>query len=169
MLCFWSGCGYCFHRDEGSQWGATRKLGVDADFASLTGVVAELDIAIDQGEQSVVAANANVIAGFDLCAALANNDATGGNYLSIIAFHSKHFGVTVPTIAGTTHTFFMCHGLLFLCLAFTILDIFDPACATTACRLLLTSLQASLHPCSWELRQWPGSCHWQRYRRWSGP
>src|SRR5213082_965631 len=98
--------------------------------------MAELDIAIDQGEQGVVAANANVIAGFDLCAALANNDATGGNHLSIIAFHSKHFGVTVPTIAGTTHTFFMCHGLLFLCLS--ILDIFNLACATTACRLLLS-------------------------------
>src|SRR5437868_6884691 len=112
-------------------------------------MMTKFDIAVDQGEQRVVTAHADMIAGLDLGAALANNNATCCNQLSIKAFYTEHLGVAVPAIAGTTHTFFMCHDLFFLrttfraflCTtfrAFSIFGILNPWCATTAARSLLS-------------------------------
>jgi len=78
----------CLSDLDRGQRRATGELGVDADFASLTRVVAEFDIAIDEGEEGVVATYTNIIAWFDFGATLPDNNATGGNKLSIIAFHA---------------------------------------------------------------------------------
>src|SRR5260370_35792341 len=80
------------------------------------------DIAIDQRKQSVVTTYTDVVSRFDLCAALADDDAAGGNQLPIVAFYAQHLGIAVPAIAGATHTFFMCHRL-FLCLPFSLLSL----------------------------------------------
>src|SRR6266478_8817302 len=88
--------------------------------------MSKLDIAIDQRKQSVVTTYTDVVSRFDLCAALADDDAAGGNQLPIVAFYTEHLGIAVPAIAGATHTFFMCHSL-FLCLAFSLLSLLRAA------------------------------------------
>src|SRR6266705_811071 len=101
----------------------------------------ELDITVDQGEQGVVAAHTDMVTGLDLGPALTNNNAASRNQLSIKAFYTEHLRVTVPAIAGTTHTFFMCHGLFFLCTtfrAFCIFSILNPCYAAAAARPLLS-------------------------------
>src|SRR5947209_1386829 len=103
----------------------------------------------------MIASNADIIARFDLRAALANNNATGSNQLSIVALHTEHLGLAIPPIAGATHTFFMCHSL-FLCLAFSILGILDLGCTAAArCLLLYFSLRFSA---SLGLANFPCSC-----------
>jgi hypothetical protein len=71
--------------------------------------VPELNVPVDQREQCVIAANANVIAGANLRTALAHDNAASRDKLPIIAFHAKHLRVAVSTVARATHTFFMCH------------------------------------------------------------
>src|SRR6266700_5768051 len=102
------------------QRGAVGKFGVDIDTATFARIMSKLDIAIDQSEQRMVTTNANVISRLDLRSTLADNDAASSNKLTIITFHTQHFGLAIPTIAGATHTFLMCHGL-FPCLAFRLL------------------------------------------------
>src|SRR6185312_9980048 len=94
----------------------------------------ELDIAINQREERMVTPHANVISGLDLCTALAHNDAASRYQLPIVAFHTQHLGVAIPAIAGATHTFFMCHDLFFLCLAFSIFNL--PCAAAARCPCL---------------------------------
>src|SRR5260370_19037548 len=88
--------------------------------------MSKLNIAIDQRKQSVVTSYTDVGSRFDLCAALADDDAAGGTQLPIVAFYTSHLGIAVPAIAGATHTFFMCHSL-FLCLAFSLLSLLRAA------------------------------------------
>src|SRR5258708_14555243 len=88
--------------------------------------MSKLNIAIDQRKQSVVTTYTDVVSWFDLCAALADDDAAGGNQLLIVAFYAEHLGIAVPAIAGATHSFFMCHSL-FLCLAFSLLNLLRAA------------------------------------------
>src|SRR5215469_8486709 len=106
----------------------------------------KFDITFDQRKQRVVTAQTDMVTRINLCTALAHNNTARSNILTIVALHAKHLRVTIPTIAGATHTLFMCHDLLFLCftlatfatlacLGFSILSL---RCATTACRLLLS-------------------------------
>src|SRR5690606_21013977 len=52
----------------------------------------ELDHAVDLGEQSVILAHANALAGVELGAALANDDVTGSSLLATVQLHTKSFG-----------------------------------------------------------------------------
>src|SRR5258708_24606142 len=88
--------------------------------------MSKLNIAIDQRKQSVVTTYTDVVSRFDLCAALADDDAAGGNQLPIVAFYSEPLGISVPAIPGATHSFFMCH-ILFLCLSFSLLNLLRSA------------------------------------------
>src|SRR5579863_2055400 len=83
-------------------------------------MVSEFNIPVDQGEEGMIAAHANVIAGFDFGAALAHNDAACCHQLPIEAFHSEHLRLAVASIARAAYTFFMCH-VLFLSFGFSIL------------------------------------------------
>src|SRR5258708_826523 len=74
--------------------------------------MAEFDIAIDQREQCMIAPDANVHARLDLRAALAHNNAARRDELAIKALDTEHLRFAIPTIAGATHSFFMCHGLV---------------------------------------------------------
>src|SRR5579883_1190603 len=89
--------------------GPPGKFGQNTDVLVLAIGVAEFDVAIDQSEQRVVAPNTDVSAWLDPCAALAHDDAAGGDKLAIKAFDAEHFGIAVPTVAGASHAFFMCH------------------------------------------------------------
>ncbi len=131
------GCAFTalWHLDSDER-GAVGKFGDDADLAALAGVMPKLDIAVDQSEKRVIAANTDKFAGANPGAALAHNNTACGYQLPIIAFDAEHFGLAVSPVAGTAHSFFMCHDL-FLCLAFSI---FNAACAAAAAPLLGRSL-----------------------------
>lgn len=75
----------------------------------------EVDGAGDLGEQGMILAHADIIAGMDLRAALADNDTTGRDQLAAVALYPQSFGIRITTISGTATCFFMCHGKLSLC------------------------------------------------------
>src|SRR5579864_8607910 len=94
----------------------------------------KLDITFDQRKKCMVTPDTDMVARVDLGAALAHDNAARRNVLPIIAFHAEHFGVAIPTVAGTAYSFFMCHNL-FLRTTLAIL-ILDP-CSAAATRSLL--------------------------------
>src|SRR5258708_30232797 len=100
---------------SGNQRGPIGEVDKDGDVFVIAIGVAKFDVAIDQGEQRVVAPNADIDARLDLRAALAHDNAAGGDELAVKALDAEHLGLAIPTIAGATHTFLMCHELL-LCL-----------------------------------------------------
>src|SRR5579862_3377442 len=69
----------------------------------------EFDFAVDEGEEGVVSAAADVEAGVELGAALANDDGACGNDLSAVGFYATILRVAVATVAGRAGAFFMCH------------------------------------------------------------
>src|SRR5258706_8348576 len=112
-------------------------------------MVPELDVAVNQREERMVASYADIVSRFNLCATLAHDNAAGRYQLPIVAFHTKHLGVAIPAIAGATHSFFMLHDLYFL------LGLIHLACS----RLGLSRLSWSLYlllgdlfiPSAWRL------------------
>src|SRR5436305_13846517 len=100
-------------------------------------MMAELDVAIDEREQGMVATYTNIVSRFDFGAALADNNAAGGYQLAVEAFHAEHLRVAITTIARATHAFLMCH-VLFLFLACCIFRVSHAAAAR--CLFLRLSL-----------------------------
>ena len=85
-----------------------RGIDVDAPVAAV-----EADVAVGKGEKSVIATHADVIAGVELGAALADENGAGGNELAAVTFYAKALAVAVAAVACRSLTFFMCHdGLL---------------------------------------------------------
>lgn len=54
--------------------------------------------------------NAHVQAGMDMGAALANQNVTGQNKLTIGALDAQTFRFGITAVLGRTYTFFMCHN-----------------------------------------------------------
>lgn len=61
---------------------------------------AELDGAVRSGEQGVVAAAANVVAGVELGATLTNEDLTCADDLTAVTLHAEALGVGVAAVTG---------------------------------------------------------------------
>jgi hypothetical protein len=73
--------------------------GVDVDdLAALA--LAELHGAVDEGEQRVVATDADVLAGVHPRAALADDDRAGGDLRAVEHLDAQALGVGVTTVAG---------------------------------------------------------------------
>src|SRR6478672_4894281 len=70
----------------------------------------ELDLAVDQREQGVVAAKADAHARMELGATLADDDVAGFDRLATIDLHAEVLRVGVATVARGTYALFMCHG-----------------------------------------------------------
>ena len=69
----------------------------------------ELHSAIAQSKEREIAAAADVFTGVELSAALADDDAAGGDKFACIGFHAEHFRLTVTTVTAAGLTFLMCH------------------------------------------------------------
>ena len=67
----------------------------------------ELDLAVREGEQGPVAADADVLAGVQLAAALTNDDVTGDDGLAAKFLYAETFRVALATVGGRACTFFM--------------------------------------------------------------
>jgi hypothetical protein len=79
------------------------------DDADTSATDIKLHDAIDQREESVVAAYADVAARVELCAALADDDATGADGLTAVRFDAQPLRIRVSSVARGTLTFLMSH------------------------------------------------------------
>jgi len=79
----------------------------DGDFSSF-----EEDGAVGEGKEGKVAADADVFAGLEGRAALANDDGTGRYFLTAADFDTEVLRVAVAAVAGRTLSFFMCHFII---------------------------------------------------------
>ena len=75
-------------------------------------VLIELHLAVDQGEESPIASGADVLASDELGAALANDNAAGGDMFPAEGFHTEPLAITIATVSAAALTFFMSHNLL---------------------------------------------------------
>ena len=82
-----------------------RGIDVNAPIAAV-----KADVAVGKGEEGVVASHADIVAGVELGAALADEDGSGEDELSAVPLHPKTLAVAVATVACRSLTFFMCHG-----------------------------------------------------------
>lgn len=73
---------------------------------------AEIDLAVDLGEQRVVLAHANILTGMNSRAALTNDDTSSRNQFAAKSFYPQAFGIRITTVSGTAACFLMCHGKL---------------------------------------------------------
>ena len=71
----------------------------------------EADMAIDQREQRVVLADADVHAGVKLRAALTDDDRTSGDQFTAVSLDAQHLGLGVAAVPCGTAAFFLCHEL----------------------------------------------------------
>ena len=86
-------------------------VGVHAYTASAIRDMFKLDLAVDESEQGVVGTTANVVAGMNVCASLADDDVAGGHIGTVRTLHAQTLRLTVTTVLGRTYTFFMCKKL----------------------------------------------------------
>src|SRR6478609_4343954 len=77
----------------------------DVDFSAL-----ELDLAGLEGEEGVVLADADVEAGVEAGAALADDDRAGADGLAAVGLDAEVLGVGVAAVPGGAAAFLMCHG-----------------------------------------------------------
>lgn len=84
--------------------------GNDTDMLAVLGALGlKHDLAVNQCEQGVILAAANVGTGVELGATLANQDIAGIHFLAAKAFDAKTLGNRIATVSCTTACFFMCH------------------------------------------------------------
>lgn len=69
----------------------------------------ELYFAVDQGEQSVIFAHADVFTRVYTCAALTNDDAASIDRLTAVNFNAQAFRFRVTAVARGAAAFFVCH------------------------------------------------------------
>src|SRR3989442_10703393 len=80
--------------------------GLDIDPLAL---FVELHLAVDQGEQCPIAAGADVLAGDEFGAALADQDAARGDKFAAEPFYAESFADAVAPIMDAAAAFFVCH------------------------------------------------------------
>src|SRR4051794_21429403 len=71
--------------------------------------ISERDLPVGEREQSMVLAQADVVARVPLGAALAHNDVAGANGLAAELLHAEALAFTVAAVAGRAACFLMCH------------------------------------------------------------
>src|SRR5689334_6172293 len=85
----------------------SRRRGLLQSYVNLASL--ELNLAILQRKQRIIAANANVETRLKLRPALADDDGTGRNDLPAVGFHASVLGIAVAPVLGGALTFLMCH------------------------------------------------------------
>src|SRR6266851_8357615 len=88
-----------------------RSDGVNVD-ASPTAI--EPNVAVNQRENCVIAAEADVLARQKLRSALAHNDVPGDDQLAAESFYTEPFADAVAAVLNAALSFFVCHDLGFL-------------------------------------------------------
>src|SRR5207342_1177500 len=106
--------------ERGSSHTGTPNLLDDAHGAALLRTLGrELDLAVHEREQRVVAAEADARTRVELRAALANDDVAGFDGLATVQLDAQVLRVGVAAVARRTYALFMCHGCCSLLLVAT--------------------------------------------------
>ena len=80
---------------------------VNADLLLATSLVLELDLTVDQSEESVVGAHTNVVTGMNSSASLSDDDIAGDNRLTVGLLNAKSLGLGITTVLGRTYALLM--------------------------------------------------------------
>src|SRR3989304_8324186 len=89
--------------------GGRRPASADADALLGAGLVTELDGAIGGGEEGVAPPHADVLAGVEGAAALANDDRARQDTLSVATLHAKPLAGRVAAVPAGAAGFLVCH------------------------------------------------------------
>src|SRR5436190_18378890 len=81
----------------------------DADALAVLAEVFETDRARNLGKERVVLSLANILAGMDVSAALADDDRAGADELAGEALDTQPLAVRVAPVLGTAYAFFVSH------------------------------------------------------------
>ena len=81
---------------------------LDRAALAVTAHALEVNAAIDQSEQGVIAADANALTRMDVGAALTDQDVAGQNELTVAALDAEALGLGITAVLGRTYAFFMC-------------------------------------------------------------
>ena len=87
------------------------RYGIDADLLAGLVLTLELDDAVNLCVQGIIITDANVQAGMDLGAALANQNVASQYELTIAALGAKTLSMAVAAVTGGTHTLLMSEEL----------------------------------------------------------
>ena len=93
--------GYSNVRSVGERWGC---------HIHATTFAVEFDFAIDEGENRVIATDADVTTGMELCSALADDDVPGNHGLAAEFFHAEALAARVASVFDGALSFLMGHG-----------------------------------------------------------
>ena len=80
---------------------------IHGNLFTVTAKSLELDSAVGQSEQSIVAAAANIGTGMDLRAALLDEDVASQNILTVSTLYAKALRLGITAILSRADTFFM--------------------------------------------------------------
>ena len=75
-------------------------LSVNGALTAILALALELDGTVNQSEQGVIAADADIDAGMDVGASLANQDVAGQNELTVGTLHAQSLGLGVTAVLG---------------------------------------------------------------------
>ena len=82
---------------------------VNADLLLCFCLLLELYLAVDQSEESIVLADADIRARMDVSAALTNENVASRYNLTVCTLDAEALGLGITTVLGRTYAFFMCH------------------------------------------------------------
>ena len=80
---------------------------VDADLFAVFAVTLKLDFTVDKSIQSVIGADADIVAGMDMRTALTDEDGACKNCLAIASLRAESLGFGIKTVTGGAHSLFM--------------------------------------------------------------
>ena len=81
--------------------------GVDRDLLAILAQALETDNTVSLGKEGIVGADAHVLAGVNVRAALTHQDVAGQNKLTVSTLGAQALGLGITAILGGAHTFFM--------------------------------------------------------------
>jgi len=82
---------------------------VYADLFASAVLSLKADLTIDLGEQSIILADTNIVAGMEFGTTLANQNAACAYGLTVTAFEAQALRRGIATVFGTTACLFVCH------------------------------------------------------------
>jgi hypothetical protein len=92
-----------------------RRFGVHGNALPVAPHRLKANLAFHEGKQRIVASAPDVYAGVDFCAALPDENIPSEYELPVRALRAETLGLTVATVLGRTHSFFMRQFVSLLC------------------------------------------------------
>ena len=80
---------------------------VDRDLLAVLAQALETDNTVSLGKEGIVGADAHVLAGVNVRAALTHQDVAGQNKLTVSTLGAQALGLGITAVLGGAHTFFM--------------------------------------------------------------